>query len=895
MLTLTDLRCEYLSTPLGVETPQPRLSWISHHPERNQCATAYQIQAAGSAARLTCGEPDVWDSGKVSTVGALPVEYGGRTLHSRERIYWRVRAWDSAGVPGPYSEPSWFEMGLLQPADWTAEWIGYPASWNGRALYFRKEFALEKPVQRVRIYISGLGYYELHANGEKVGDRVLDPGTTTYNQRVLYAVYDLEPYLRQGRNALGVIVGNGWYGAPKLIAQIVIDFQDGTTQTIRTGYNDTWGGWGVGTGPLLENSIYNGETYDARLEWPGWDTPHPTGRPASPWGGAVVTDPPGGHLVSEMMEPIRVVETLQPRTMNEPRPGVYVYDLGQNIAGWARLRVQGEPGMTVTLKFAESLYPNGTVNQENLRGAAATDHYTLRGEGVEEWEPRFTYHGFRYIQMEGFPGLPNLDAVEGRVVRSAVEPVGKFACSDDLLNRIYQMVWHTEASNLHSIPTDCPQRDERMGWLNDMAARTEEALYNFGLARLLSKWAADIADAQDPRTGAITDTAPYRWGNRPADPVCGCYLIIPWMLYLHYGDKRTMADHYAGFKAWVDYLGTRAEDHIVGYSHWGDWSPPAEEALAGSNGSSAVSAHTPGSLISTGFYYYGARLIAQMAEVLGEAGDAHSYTTLAAAIAGSYNRHFWNEDAGGYGSNNQACNAFSLYMGLTPADRRPRVVDNLVNDVLEIKSGHLSTGNICTKYLLEALTDAGRTDVAYTIAAQETYPGWGFMLANGATTLWERWEQLTGGGMNSHNHPMMGSVGSWFYKALGGITVDPAGPGFARFNLRPWVVGSLTHVTSSLQTVRGPIESAWTRETGQVGGVTLRVTIPVGSQARVSVPKPGAGSAYRVTEGQHTLWLDGKKGEDAPGIAYLQEEERFVTFECGSGTYEFACTPSPVA
>ncbi len=495
--------------------------------------------------------------------------------------------------------------------------------------------------------------------------------------------------------------------------------------------------------------------------------------------------------------------------------------------------MQGERGTRVSLRFAETLHPDGTINQENLRFARAEDTYILKGQGEESWEPRFTYHGFRYIQVEGYPGRPAAGSLVGRVVRSGVESSGAFACSNPLFNRIHQMVRWTEGSNLHSVPTDCPQRDERMGWLNDMAARSEEAIYNFGLARLLAKWTADIGDEQDPQTGAITDTAPFRWGRRPADPVSVCYLLIPWLLYVHYGDTHTMADRYDGMKRWVEYLAAQAEDDIVPYSYYGDWAPPVQMGVAGSQGSSAVSKDTPGALISTACYAYSVRLLSQIAGALDRSEECAHYAALAERIQRQYHQRFWNAASGGYGSNNQACNAISLYMGLAPPQHVASVVAQLVADVVEQHDCHLTTGNICTKYLLEALTAAGRADVAYAIAAQESYPSWGYMLANGATTLWERWELATGSGMNSHNHPMLGSIGAWFYRAVAGIQADASGPGFARFDLRPHIDARLTFARATLATVRGEIESSW-----EVAGDTFQLIarIPVGSTARIFLP-----------------------------------------------------------
>ncbi len=874
MLTLTNLRCEYTVNPLGIDAPRPRLSWVLNATGRGQRQEAYQVLAATSPAVLEGSAPDLWDSGKVAS-NAVIVEYNGCPLASGERCWWKVRAWDGEDRPGPFSDPTWFEMGLLTPEDWQAEWIGFPGAWPGKALYFRHDFQLEKMVRRARVYMAGLGWSELRVNGRKVNDRVLDPPQSDYAKRVLYTTDAVEGFLHPGRNTIGVICGNGWYGTVRLLFQMNVDYVDGTTQRVVS--QSSWAvPWLVSNGPIRENSVYDGEVYDARQEKTDWDAPE---APPTPWPVAAGADGPGGKLVSAMLEPIQVVETLPAKSVAQPRSGVYVFDLGQTIAGWARLWARGERGTRVSLKFAETLYPDGTANQENLRNARAEDVYILKGEEEETWEPRFTYHGFRYIQVEGYPGKPAADAVEGRVVRSAVEPSGAFECSSQMFNRIHHMVRWTEASNLHSLPTDCPQRDERMGWLNDMAARSEEAIYNFNLTRLFAKWTADIADEQHPLTGAITDTAPFRWGRRPADPVSVCYLLIPWLLYVHYGDTHTMAKHFAGMKGWVDFLSTCAEDNIVHYSYYGDWAPPVELGAAGSLGSSAVSKDTPGALVSTACYAYSARLLSQIAGVLGKRADAAAYNALAERVAETYNRCFWDEASGGYGSNNQSCNAISLYMGLVPLEQRERVVANLVDDVIERYDGHLTTGNICTKYLLEALTAAGRTDVACTIAAQETYPSWGYMLANGATTLWERWELATGGGMNSHNHPMLGSVGAWFYRALAGIQANPDGPGFERFDLRPNITGGLTYARASLKTVRGTVACGWQVEDGVL---SLDVVVPVGSQSRVFLPAK-VGSMLR--EGNMIVWKDEMTADLPEGVLKISREGNALVCTVGSGEY----------
>jgi alpha-L-rhamnosidase len=771
-------------------------------------------------------------------------------------------------------------MGLISPHDWKAQWIGFSAGWAGRALYFRHDFPLKKTVSQARAYIAGLGYYELHLNGQRVGDRVLDPGLTDYSKRILYSTYDVSSLVKTNQNTVGVIVGNGWYGIPKLLMQLEVTYADGSKAQFYTMGGHLGLRWMVTSGPILTHSVYDGETYDARLEKPAWDQPetkltNPFGR-TEEWQTAFMVEPPGGRLVSQTINPIKIVDIIRPQSVKEPKPGVFVLDTGQNLAGWAELRVSGERGTRVSLKFAENLASDGTVNQENLRGAAATDLYILKGNGPETWEPRFTYHGFRYLQLEGFPGRLAPENIAIKVVRSSVEPNGKLETSNALINAIQKMVWWTEASNLHSIPTDCPQRDERMGWLNDLTVRTEEAIYNFNLSRFFSKFLDDIRDTQG-EDGSITDTAPHRWGARPADPVSASYLLLAWFLYQHYGDTRAMENNFDGFKAWTDFLARKTENGIVTYGYYGDWAPPSAFTIEGSLGTSAVSKDTPVEMMSTGYLYYCSSLLTRMAGILGKEKDRQKYADLAKRTAEAFNRKFWKAESGGYGANNQAANSFALFLGLVPESRVPRVVENLAHDV-EAHGGHLTTGNLCTKYVLEALTAHGKADLAYAIATQESYPSWGFMLAHGATTVWERWEHLTGGQMNSHNHPMMGSVSAWFYKYLAGINVDPQFPGFKGIIIRPYPVQGLTWVQSEYTSMYGVIRSSWKKETNTF---QLNVAIPTNSTATVYIP---AQNVNQVTEG-------GMPVTKALGVHWLRDEPGRVVLEIGSGNYEFKAQP----
>jgi alpha-L-rhamnosidase len=866
-LSIADLKCEYATNPIGLDIKRPNFSWEVESEVRGVMQSAYQILIADSPEKLAEEDGNVWNSGKVSTSRAAGISYKGIGLVSGERYYWKVRIWDSHGVVSDYSKPAFFEMGLLNEEDWKAIWVGYPAGFTGQPLYFRRTFSIKKQVRKARVYISGIGYYELYVNGIRVGDHVLDPGVTDYNKRVLYATYDVTGLLKKD-NAIGVIVGPGWYGIPILRTQMEVTFADGSTRTVARPY---WK-WQVGTGPLLRSSIYDGESYDARKEDPGWDlakdTIHSMGV-HTPWTSAFATSSPGGRMVSQQLSPIKVMKTLSPVSIRQPLKGIYVVDGGRNIAGWASIKVKGKRGAKITLKYGELLNRDGTVNQRNLNLAKATDTYILKGGGNEEiWEPKFTYHGFRYIQIEGYPGKLQSDDIHIKVVHSSVDQVGTFKCSNELLNRIHKMVSRTEANNLFSIPTDCPQRNERLGWLNDMTVRMDEALYNFDLCRFYSKFISDITDTQGS-DGSITDTAPFRAGYRPADPVDASYLLLAMRCYEFYGNERIIRNHYQGLKAWVDYLDSRTEDGILDYSWWGDWSPP----VAFGKGGGPVSQFTPGALMSTGYLYYCARMISQMAALLEKSKDVRFYTSLASRINVAFNRKFWDEQTGGYGSNNQACNSFALCMGLVNTKRKSRVVDNLLKDV-KSHHFHLTTGNQCTKYLLEALTENGHEDAAYKIATQTTYPSWGYMLANGATTLWERWEKMSGAGMDSHDHPMLGSIDSWFYKYLVGIVPTFKGCGFQKFVIHPYVVNNLGSASGEVSSVKGMIKSSWRKKDGFI---YLDITIPCNSQAMVFVP---AKNIKGITEGNRPV-------NEVTGVQFLRATGDAAILNVGSGTYHF--------
>jgi len=889
-----NLLCNYAVNPLGIETMRPALSWRVNTQERGKHQYAYHIMVSDRLEWLLEQTNLLWDSGKVQSGECTGIIYQGTPLKITTTYYWKVKIWDESGKESAFSEPATFET-ALDEADWTACWIGNPTvetTYQTMAPMFRKAFVIAKPVQTARVYVSGLGYYELRLNGHKVGDHVLDPGWTDYAKRILYSTYDVTNDLIPGTNVVGAIVGAGWHRIPKLKVQLQIDYTDGTSETVVTGHNN---GWLVSIeGPIRQNSIYDGETYDARREMDGWDTgsydPESDTASAHQWRLPVVLEAPGGRMEAQELEAIKVVDELQPISVSEPRPGVNVYDIGQNIAGWVSIQVAGDRGAEVTLKVTELLHEDGTVNRINLRSAKATDTYILRGDTEERYEPRFTYHGFRYVQVEVAAGNAEIRGLNACVIRSAVERAGDFECGNALINQIQQNVNWTEEDDLHSVTADCPQRDERMGWLNDLTVRAEEAMYNFNLARFYTKFMQDIEDTQGEETGAISDTVPVtRLGCKPADPVSTSYLLLPWLMYVNYGDKNILTKHYDGIKKWAAYLEQHTEDHIVTYSYYGDWASPVSQAVEGSLGAGAVSANTPGQLMSTGYHYYNTVLLSRIAKVLDRTEDAERYEQLAKDIAQAFHKRFYDHDKRQYATGSQGAQVFPLYLGIVPEEEKAAVVQKLVEDVMDTNEGHLTTGNLCSRYIMDVLAENERLDVAYTLATQTTYPSWGFMIENGATTIWERWEFVTEGplaAMASHNHPMYGAISGWFYKMLAGIEADPEGPGFAKFSVKPYVPANLNTAGCVLKTVRGEAGVQWEQEEDLF---RMKVTAPWNSEAQVYIPLLGRNSAIvTIYEGEHVIWDKGVYVNGTNGIVSGDQlDPRYVTFTVGSGSYSF--------
>lgn len=886
------LRCEYLVEPLGIDTPAPRLSWRLESPLRGDLPSAIHVLVSSSPELLRVDIGDFWDTGKIGSGKAPYLEYAGDPLLSCARYHWKVRWWDRAGAVSPWSEPASFVTGFLHEGEWTPRWIaarevrefrskgtvllGHPGAdeTQAHAVYLRKEFVLRERASLAVIFISGLGHYELRLNGGKVGTSVLDPGWTDYAKRALYASHDVTPLVR-GKNAVGVILGNGrhikGYGfdGPKLACRIEIEYESGDRESL---FADE--GWRASHGPLQENGLYHGERYDARLELDGWDLP---GFDDRGWQEAVTVAGPA--LDSQMMPPVRVERRLEPRSVNRLPSGASIFDFGQNFSGWVRLNVQGPKGTEVRLRHAELLHDDGSLNIGPNENAEATDVYILRGGGPETYEPRFTYHGFRYVEVSGYPGEPGPGSLEGCFVHSDVERTGTFRCSNDLLNRIHRNVVWGQLSNLMSIPTDCPQRDERHGWLGDAHLSAEEAVFNFDMAAFYSKFLEDIRLAQKD-DGSLPDVVPpYLPRLYPADPAwSSAYAALLALLYDHYGDKRLIAKHYHYLKKYVEFLSANADGRIIkGLGKYGDWCPPG----------SIVPKKTPVELTSTWYYYHDVLILARLAAVLGRSDEAGHYEKLAGEILEAFNAAFLCETQ--YAATrvsrvdnypNQTSNALPLYFDMVPAGRKDRVLASLLQSIVRQQDGHVDTGILGTRYILDVLIEHGHEDVAYRMVTHTCYPGWGYMLAEGATTLWERWEKLTGHAMNSHNHIMLGSVDAWFYREIAGLS--PLLPGWKAVRIRPHVLGELTFAEADLETVAGKVRTAWHRSGDSF---KLETAIPVGSAAEIHVPLlwPDA----LILESGKLLWRPDHGPESGPEISFIGKDDRRIVFATGSGAYRF--------
>ena len=857
------LRCEYLTNPLGLDETKPRLSWQFDDPRQGARQTAYQITAASSRQALDT-KPNLWDSGRVKTDQCLDIVYDGKRLTSRQTVWWRVRVWDHAGEASDWSVPAHFAMGLLKPADWTAQWIGRPLeSQEGSqpCPLLRKSFTLKAGVARARIYATARGLFELHLNGARVGADYFTPGWTDCNKRIQYLVYDVTDQVRQGANAIGAILGDGWfagylvwrnshflYGSQlSLLAQLEVEYADGTRELIGSGPD-----WKTTLSPIVKSDIYHGETYDARLEQPGWSQPEAD---ESSWQAAAVFPPPAVPLVAKRNAPVRSQQELPTLVQTEPTFGTHLFDVGQNMVGWARIKVRAPAGTTVTIRFGEMLNDDGTLYTANLRSAECTDRYICKGSGEEVHEPRFTFHGFRYVELTGVCEKPVPTDVTGIVLHSEIPATGSFECSHPLINRLQQNITWGQRGNFLEVPTDCPQRDERLGWTGDAQVFIRTASYNRDVAAFFTKWCVDMADSQHA-DGAFPHVAPdvIRDGGRGCAAWSDAGVICPWTVYLCYGDTRILERQYDSMKRWIEWQQKQSRDLINFSACFGDWLS-LDVYEAGRSRSL-----TPQELIGTAYFAHMTNLFARIARILGHKDDARNYAALFNRIKAAFNREFVTP-AGRMVSGTQTAYLLALGFDLLPVAKRKTATALLIKEI-ECRGWHLATGFVGTPLLAPVLTHQGRTDVAYKLLLQQTFPSWLFPILQGATTMWERWNSYTkeqGFGdvsMNSFNHYAYGAIGEWMYNTVAGIELDPAVPAYKHIIIRPQPpapVGaregqpaegeSITWARGELMTRYGKITSHWKIEDQKLA---VSVTIPANTRATIILPgrkpqKVGAG------------------------------------------------------
>lgn len=883
----TALKCEYRVNPLGIDANPPRLSWILESSDRGQKQTAYRVLVASNEEKLKGNQGDLWDSKKISSDQSVHVVYAGHPLRSRMRCHWKTRVWDKDGKVSAWSQPALWSMGLLKRTDWKAKWICFdtapfnedPELHLPPSPYLRKEFKVNRKIRRATVYVSALGLFELFINGHRVGRDHFTPGWTNYRKRVYYLTYDVTDLLKDGDNAIGAILANGWYAGyvgfdpmhkkrardrafygqtPALLAQLEIECEDGKIQIVATDEN-----WKASTGPIRKTDILMGETYDARLEMPGWDRP---GFDDQAWKIVTLMDAAKCKIEAYPGVTVQVTQEIRPIEITKPKEGVYVLNMGQNFAGRVRLKVKGKAGTKVVLRFAEMLHKDGSIMTENLRRARCTDTYIFRGNGKDEiWEPRFTYHGFQYVELTGYPGKPDLGAITGIVLHSAAPVAGSFECSNAVVNKLYSNITWTQRANFFDIPTDCPQRDERLGWTGDAQIYIRSATYNMDVAAFFKKWLVNLEDDQRP-SGAFPDFAPLPYLQyEPSPGWMDAGVICPFTIYQVYGDTHVIEHHYEAMTKFMHFLLRTSNDYLRSpRGHcWGDWL--------------SIGGRTSNDLIATAYFAYDAKLMAEMAAAIGRMEDAQRYARLFDNIKTAFNKAYVSAN-GRIKGDTQTCYALALYMDLLPQALKEKAGARLVELIRE-RNWHLSTGFLGVKYLLPALTEEGYVDVAFRLLTNKTYPSWGYSIENGATTIWERWNSYKKGKgfqdsyMNSFNHYAFGSVCEWMFASMAGIDTD--GAGFKRITIRPQPGGSgITYTKASYDSIYGRIATYWRVRDGKF---LLDLTIPANTTATVYIPARDADS---ITEG-------GKPASKAEAVRFLRIGDGRAVFAVGSGRYRF--------
>jgi alpha-L-rhamnosidase len=881
------LTVEYIENPLGINTDKPRFSWTLLSNGRNKMQTAYEIVVSENLQELKQGKGSAWSTGKVSSSQTLHIVYNGIALKPFTRYFWMVKVYDEKDKSLGFNKTAWFETAMLQPSDWQAQWISDGSTFPEKdELYyqpdpmplFRKGFAAKKKIASARLYISGMGYYEAYLNGKKIGDHVLDPGWTTYRKQALYVVHDITSLVKNGNNVAGIMVGNGWWnplpfrifgrwllrdyqetGRPCVKAEIHIRYADGQTETIVTDPS-----WQTAPGPVMRNNVYFGEHYDAREEKKDWML---ASAKTGGWKNAAVAKGPSGALTVQMQPPIRVTKVVKATSVVQQGKDTFIVDMGQNFAGVARIKVKGPAGTKITMRLGEGLFADGRINlmttvttqikKGGIKGGPGApetawqeDSYTLKGEGVEQWSPRFTFHGFRYVEITGWPGTPTVNDVEGLRMNSDLDTTGEFACSNEMFNKLHNVIQWTFLSNIFSVQSDCPGR-EKMGYGADMVVTANAFLYNYNMAQFYGKAVHDYANEQRPK-GGITEIAPFTGiddrGYGDLSGPLGWQLAFPYVqkqLYEFYGDKRIIETYYPALQRQIGFLDS------VSYRGLFYWDISDHEALD----------PKPESFSASAFYYHHLMIAAEFANLLGKQEDAARYNRRAATVKRNIQNQWHVRGTGRFDNATQSAQLFALWYDLSP--EKENSFKFLLQE-LERHNWHLSTGIFSTTFFFDVMRENDRNDIAYRVANQRSYPGWGYMLGNGATTLWESWDFPETG--PSRNHPMFGSIDEWFYRSLLGI--NATSPGFATVRIKPQPAGDLTWAKGSYASVRGTIYSDWKKENNNF---RLRVIIPANTKAEVWIP---AKENAAVTE----------KGQT---IKVSRYENGYAVIESGSGEYEF--------
>lgn len=886
VMKASHLTCEFRENPPGIDRKIPRLGWTVESPLRGARQTAYRILVAGNEEKLSADEGDLWDSGKIPGDRTRGIAYGGLPLPSHSACFWKVMLWDNNGTAGPWCEAASWSMGVLDPSEWRAEWIGYDApraattgdpSWKtpkGKDVvlppprYLKTTFAVSRPVRRAVAYVSALGICDLYIDNIRVSDDRFTPGWTDYARRVYYRTYDVSKMLAPGRHAIGAILADGWYSGylgfagdrdqygsrPRLLAKLRLEYDDGTSEEIGSDAS-----WKATTGPLTEADLLMGESYDARIATPGLFGTDDDGAAWNPVDTGAYVHP---ILQAHPAPPVRTFAEISPKSLTAITPETWVIDMGQNFAGVVRLRLSGKSGQRITLRYAERLNPDGTIYTTNLRSARALDTYICRGNGEEVWEPRFTFHGFQYVEIRGLTSPPTPSTITGIAVSSDTPPAGSFECSDPMVNRLASNILWTQRANFIDIPTDCPQRDERLGWTGDAEVYVRAACLYADVQAFFHKWLVDLTDAQR-EDGQFPMVAPLKGAGDDGGPAwADAGVICPWIIYEMYGDTSILETHYPAMAKFVEFTRHRSTPDLLPpeeFHCFGDWLN--------------INAETPKEVIYTAYFARAAYLTAKAAVILGKKSDAAGYEELFMKVKTAF-RSAYVDAKGRIKGNTQTGYVLALAFDLLEEPAKSRAAKNLIADI-ESRGWHLSTGFIGTKDLMLVLNSLGRNDIAYRLLLNETFPSWGFTIRNGATSIWERWDGWTPDkgfqdpGMNSFAHYSFGAVYQWMVENIGGIRCDA--PGYGKILIAPSPGGTLTSAHVSYRSVSGPIATAWKIASGRM---SLTVSIPPNTSARISLP----GVAGEVLE-------SGKPAATQPGLRPVGKEAG--EYEAASGNYVF--------